>query len=156
MSLLLTAGHQMYFQWLLLLRYKNWLKFMSEITWNRHWIKTWFTSCNELTVETYLSYLGVTISSYFPWSWACFIWRSKSHWLDNFLIYTITGRNIVFLVPLLYVTCWAFGKRVLNPVYHQKGQSRDNCIISLFNSKCKRWWINLLFLQDKHNINTVS
>jgi hypothetical protein len=31
-----------------------------------------------------------------------------------------------------------------------------NCIIFLFNSKYKRRWINVIFLQNKHKINTVS
>jgi hypothetical protein len=39
---------------------------------------------------------------------------------------------------------------------YQKGQSRDNYIILLFISKYKRRWINVIFLQDKHNINAVS
>jgi hypothetical protein len=39
---------------------------------------------------------------------------------------------------------------------YQKGQSRDNYIILLFNSKYKRQWVNVMFLQDKHNINAVS
>jgi hypothetical protein len=38
---------------------------------------------------------------------------------------------------------------------YQKGQSMDNYIILLFNSKYKHQWINVIFLQDKHNINTV-
>ena len=55
---------------------------------------------------------------------------------------------------MLLVDLW--GKRVLNPVYHQNGPYRDSCIILLLNSKCNRRWINVIFLQDKHNINTVS
>jgi hypothetical protein len=39
---------------------------------------------------------------------------------------------------------------------YQKGQSRDNYITLLFNSKYKHQWNNVIFLQDKHNINTVS
>jgi len=41
------------------------------------------------------------------------------------------------------------------PVYrkYQKGQSRDNYIILLFNSTYKRRWI---ILQDKHNMNAMS
>ena len=38
---------------------------------------------------------------------------------------------------------------------YQKGQSRDNYIILLFNSKYKGQWINVFFLQDIHNINAV-
>ena len=30
------------------------------------------------------------------------------------------------------------------------------CHIRIFNSKDKRQWINVIFLQDKHNIKTVS
>jgi len=39
---------------------------------------------------------------------------------------------------------------------YQKGQSRDNYIILLFNSKYKCQWLNVIFLQDKHNINSVA
>jgi hypothetical protein len=39
---------------------------------------------------------------------------------------------------------------------YQKGQSRDNYIILLFNSNYKRQCIYVIFLQDKHNINAVS
>ena len=39
---------------------------------------------------------------------------------------------------------------------YQKGQSRENYIILIFNSKYNRQWINVIFLQDKHNINAVS
>jgi len=28
--------------------------------------------------------------------------------------------------------------------------------MSLSNSKCKRRWIHVIFLQDEHNIDTVS
>ena len=33
-----------------------------------------------------------------------------------------------------------------------KGQSRDNYIMLLSNLKYKRYWIDAIFLQDKHNI----
>ena len=39
---------------------------------------------------------------------------------------------------------------------YQKGQSRHNDIILLVNSKYKRRFVNVIFLQDKHNINTES
>ena len=39
---------------------------------------------------------------------------------------------------------------------YQKGQSRDTYIILLFNSKYRGQLINMIFLQDKHNINVVS
>jgi hypothetical protein len=39
---------------------------------------------------------------------------------------------------------------------YQKGQSRDNYIILLFNSKYKHQSTNAIFLQDKHNINAMS
>jgi hypothetical protein len=39
---------------------------------------------------------------------------------------------------------------------YQKGQSNDNYIISLFNSKYEGQWINVIVHQDKHNINAVS
>jgi hypothetical protein len=39
---------------------------------------------------------------------------------------------------------------------YQKRESRDNYTILLFNSKYKRQWINVIFMQDKHIINAVS
>ena len=38
---------------------------------------------------------------------------------------------------------------------YQKGNLRENCKILLFNSKYKRRWINVIFLQDIHDINTL-
>ena len=32
---------------------------------------------------------------------------------------------------------------------------KENYIISLFDSKCIRWWVDVICLQDKHNINEV-
>ena len=61
-------------------------------------------------------------------------------------------------------TCYLlnFGNLIVNPVHFlvteniRRGQSRDNCIVLLFNSKYKRRWINIIFLLDKHSINAVS
>jgi hypothetical protein len=39
---------------------------------------------------------------------------------------------------------------------YQKRQSTDNYIILLFDLKYKRQWINVNFLQDKHNIDARS
>ena len=39
---------------------------------------------------------------------------------------------------------------------YQNEQSMDNCIILLFNSKYKCRWINVVCLQDTHNINAAS
>jgi hypothetical protein len=39
---------------------------------------------------------------------------------------------------------------------YQTGQSRDNKIILLFNSKYKRRWINENFMEDKQIITAVS
>ena len=138
----------MYFQWLLLLRYKHGQLFMSEMRWNKYWIKALST----LHVELYLPYLSIMMFSYFLLSWTCSIWAGTLHWLDTCLLYTITDRNIAFLVPLLHVICEVLGELVLNPDYRQKGQSRNNCIILLFNSNSKRRWINLFFCR----INTIS
>jgi len=38
---------------------------------------------------------------------------------------------------------------------YQKGKSKHTYIILLFNSKYKRQWINVNFLQDNHNINAI-
>jgi hypothetical protein len=79
-----------------------------------------------------------------------------------FLLYTVTDRNIAFLVPLPHVTCWVLRIIIVNPVHFllreniKMGKSRDNNIILLFNQKYKCQWINVNFLQDKHNINAVS
>jgi hypothetical protein len=51
-----------------------------------------------LYVELYLPYLSIMMSSYFLLSWTCSIWAGTLHWLDKFLLYTITDRNIAFLV----------------------------------------------------------
>ena len=92
----------------------------------------------------------------------CSIWASKLHRLDKFLLYTVADRNIAFSgTPS---TCYlvSFGNLIVNPVHflltekYQKRQLRENYIILLSNSKYKRQWINLIFLQDKHNINAVS
>jgi len=32
----------------------------------------------------------------------------------------------------------------------------DNCIMLLFNSKCKRQWINVIYLYVEHNIYAMS
>ena len=67
-----------------------------------------------------------------------------------------------FLVPLSHVTfadlCEPSCKSSSFPVdrKYQKGQSRDNYIILLFNSKYKHKSINVIFLHDKNNINAVS
>jgi hypothetical protein len=58
---------------------------------------------------------------------------------------------------MLPVELWEHsGKSSSPPVdgKYQKGQSRDNYMI-LFKSKYKHQWINMMFLQDKHNINAV-
>jgi len=66
-------------------------------------------------------------------------------------LYTVTDRNGAFSGTL--VTCYllSFGNLVVNPVSfpvdrkYQKGQSRNNYIILLFNSKYKRRWVNVIF-----------
>ena len=77
-------------------------------------------------------------------------------------MHTVTERNIAFLVP--HNTCYLFelweasckfGSLPVD-IKYRKEQSRDNHIVLLFNSKLKRRWINVIFLQDKHNINAVS
>ena len=78
------------------------------------------------------------------------------------LLCTVTDRNIAFLVPPFKVYLLSFGKLVVNQLTScwqkiSKRQSRDNCIISLFNSNIipngLMWFV---FLHDKHNINAVS
>ena len=39
---------------------------------------------------------------------------------------------------------------------YQKGQSRDNYLILLVNSKYEFRWVIVIFLQNKHNDNAVS
>jgi len=58
---------------------------------------------------------------------------------------------------MLHVELWETGCKpssLLVDRKYQKGQSRDNCKMLLFNSKYNRW-NNEIFLQDKHNINAV-
>ena len=59
---------------------------------------------------------------------------------------------------MLFVELWDPSKSSSLPVdrKYQKGQSRNDYIILLFNLKYKRRWINMIFQQDKHNMNAVS
>jgi len=67
--------------------------------------------------------------------------------MDTFLLYTVTDWYLCHMLPVETLgTLWIQFK-------YQKGQSRDNYIILLFNLKYKRQWINVIFQQDKHNIN---
>jgi hypothetical protein len=84
------------------------------------------------------------------------------HRLDNGLLYNVADRNITFSIT--HSTCFLlifgifFSPVQLLPIDRkcQKGQYMDNYIIVLFNSKYKRQWINVIFLQDEHTINAVS
>jgi len=81
----------------------------------------------------------------------------KLYWLDKYLVYCHWPKYSFSGTP---VTCYllSFGKLVVNPVHfpvkYQKDQTY-NCIILLFNSKYKRLWSHVIFLQDKHNMNAV-
>ena len=60
---------------------------------------------------------------------------------------------------MLPVELWEpIGKSSSLPVdrKYQKGQSRDNYMTLLSNSKYIRRCINVIFLQDKHNINSAD
>ena len=64
----------------------------------------------------------------------------------------------MYLCHMLPVELWETSfKSSLLPVdrKYQNKQSSDNCKILLLNSKYKHRWINVIFLQDKHNINAV-
>ena len=93
------------------------------------------------------------------------IWGSELHWLDKFLVYTVNDRNIVFSGTPFTCYLLSFGNLIVNPVHFLLTENikRDNqgiiiyiFVILLFNSKYKRRWINVIFLQYKHNINAVS
>jgi hypothetical protein len=77
-------------------------------------------------------------------------------WIFLFCMYCHWPKNSFSDTP---VTCYLlrFVKLVKDPVHiYQSRFSRDNYIILLFNSKYERRWIDVIFLQDKHNINAVS
>ena len=83
-------------------------------------------------------------------------------WINFCYILSLT-EIYLFLIPLSHVTCtvelWKPNcKSSSLPVdrKYQKRESRDNYTILLFNSKYKRQWINVIFMQDKHIINAVS
>jgi hypothetical protein len=68
------------------------------------------------------------------------------------LYYTVTDRNIAFsCTPATYYLL-NFGDLV-NTVHLLLTENikRNNYIISLFNFKYKRQWINVIFLRDKHS-----
>ena len=76
---------------------------------------------------------------------------SQTAWTE---IYRFAGISFTWCYLL------SFGKLVLNQFTScwqniSKGAITENYIISLFDSKCIRWWIDLICLQDKHNINEV-
>ena len=72
------------------------------------------------------------------------IWAGKWHWLDKFLLYTVTDRNITLSGTRTHFTSRALGtygscKSNSLPVdrKYQKRQSRDNYIILLMWFFCR-------------------
>jgi len=111
--------------------------------------------CNELFI-TCAIFSDVTlkwwVDHYIHLSCTCSIWADKLHWLNNFVLFSVTDQHLAFSGVTYYLL--RFWNLVVNPVdkKHQKGQIRDNYIISLCNSQYKRRWINAIFLQYEYNI----
>jgi hypothetical protein len=57
---------------------------------------------------------------------------------------------------MLPVELWEPNLKSSSLPVDKKYKSGNIGIMLLFNSKYKRQWINMIFLQDKHNINAVS
>jgi hypothetical protein len=56
-------------------------------------------------LNVYVCSIGVCNGyGYYNLSCTGSIWAVKLHWLDKFLLYTVTDQNIAFLVP---DSCWA-------------------------------------------------
>ena len=56
------------------------------------------------------------------------IWASKLHWLDNFLLFTVTDRNIAFSGTPSTCYLLSFGNLIVNPVHFLLTENikRDN------------------------------
>lgn len=84
------------------------------------------------------------------------LWAVKLHWLDKFLLYTVTDKNMAFLV---HNYCWATdgnnGKSITADVtdYTFENIQNDACF-SYFPTIWQLFW-TFLILQDKHNIGTL-
>jgi len=91
------------------------------------------------------------------------IWAGKLYWLDNVLLYTVTDRNITFFSDT-FVTCYLLrvGNLIVHPVHlllTENIKRGNQGIIIYFYYLIQNINVNGLmcfFLQDKHNINTVS
>jgi hypothetical protein len=70
---------------------------------------------------------------HFYLSCTCSIWASKWHWLDNFLLFTVTDRNIVFSVTPVTYYLLSFWNLDVNPVHFLLTENikRDNQAIFL-------------------------
>ena len=80
-------------------------------------------------------------SSYLILSCTCFIWAGKLHWLDKFLLYTVTDQNNSFfwypchILPVLL----SFGNLIVNPVHFLLTEN-------IFGSKLGKGSVNLAFI----------
>jgi hypothetical protein len=75
------------------------------------------------------------------------------------VLYTVTDLNIAFSGTHSTYYLLSFGNLIVNPVHFlltENIKRGNQGIILLFNPKYKHQWINVIFLQDKHNINAVS
>ena len=74
-------------------------------------------ACNQFRGQNHLriviSYHFYIVSS--KQSCTCSIWASKLHWLDNFLLYTVTSLTEIIALSGSYLL--SFGKLLLNPVH---------------------------------------
>lgn len=120
-----------------------------------------FLSCG--TETTRLAMSQINSLYHFSCNFFCSIWKVKLYWLDNFLLYAVTGWNIAYLVPLLHVLpvefCETSCKSVHLLLRENIRRGNHGMIVTLFFvSKYKCWWgkKNVIFLQEKHNIHEVS
>jgi len=76
----------------------------------------------------------------------------KLHWLDTFLLYTVTDQNIAFLVPDL---CWTTERNdnSTSQMMHLI-TFRPTLVSAIFRQLAVVF--DVFILQDKHNIRTLS
>ena len=115
----------------------------------------------DFTIHLHCLYLNGVLITSTDLSCTGFIWVGKLHWLDMFLLYSVTGWNIAcsgttvtcYLLSFCDHSCISSSLPV--DCKYQKGQSRDN-FINNSKSKFLLRWINATFLKGKYNSNGVS
>ena len=72
------------------------------------------------------------------------------------MLYTFTDRNIAFSGTRDTCYLFSFGNLVVDAVHFLLTENIHDNYIILFHLNYNRRWMNVIFLQDKHNINAVS